>query len=305
MGDIDVQVVASDGNLSVTKNFIILVVDANNPPVLVNNIADQSIDTNDNFSLNSAFYFSDADGDALGYTATLADGSPLPDWLNFDVASKTFSGTTVTADYLGRYDIKIIAAGSMYGLDMYEFSINVLHATNTLSQPVTIVAHHSGGIVQGSDDADGISGSNNGDTIYSGAGDDAIYGYAGDDTIYSGIGTNTINGGAGNDSIHLYRNSTSNTIIYDSILDGIDTIAGFGTSNSVIDLSNVEIDGVGLTRANLKINGTGGDTDINFYDNSGNELQDFGIKLIDLNLGADVVLDQYLNSLIDGGHIVL
>ena len=38
--------------------------------------------------------FTDPDeGDTLTYSATLADGSPLPDWLNFDQATATFSGT--------------------------------------------------------------------------------------------------------------------------------------------------------------------------------------------------------------------
>jgi uncharacterized delta-60 repeat protein len=37
--------------------------------------------------------FTDADGDALTYAATLADGSPLPVWLQFNAATHTFSGT--------------------------------------------------------------------------------------------------------------------------------------------------------------------------------------------------------------------
>jgi VCBS repeat-containing protein len=37
--------------------------------------------------------FSDVDGPAIAYTATLADGSPLPSWLAFDAATRTFGGT--------------------------------------------------------------------------------------------------------------------------------------------------------------------------------------------------------------------
>ncbi len=37
--------------------------------------------------------FSDVDvGDTLTYSATLADGTPLPSWLSFDAATQTFSG---------------------------------------------------------------------------------------------------------------------------------------------------------------------------------------------------------------------
>jgi len=37
--------------------------------------------------------FSDVDGPGITYTATLADGSPLPAWLNFDPDTRTFTGT--------------------------------------------------------------------------------------------------------------------------------------------------------------------------------------------------------------------
>lgn len=39
----------------------------------------------------------DADGDALTFAATLADGSPLPAWLTFDPVTKTFTGTSSSA----------------------------------------------------------------------------------------------------------------------------------------------------------------------------------------------------------------
>ena len=35
----------------------------------------------------------DADSDALTYTATKSDGSPLPTWLGFNASTRTFSGT--------------------------------------------------------------------------------------------------------------------------------------------------------------------------------------------------------------------
>ncbi|HEY0288216.1 MAG TPA: DUF4347 domain-containing protein [Pseudomonas sp.] len=45
--------------------------------------------------------FSDVDaGDTLTYTATLAEGAPLPAWLSFNGATRTFSGTPTTAQNL-------------------------------------------------------------------------------------------------------------------------------------------------------------------------------------------------------------
>ena len=52
--------------------------------------------------------FTDPDGDKLTYTASLADGEPLPSWLRFDRLTKTFSGTPQDAD-VGVLDIKVIA----------------------------------------------------------------------------------------------------------------------------------------------------------------------------------------------------
>ena len=41
--------------------------------------------------------FADVDaGDSLTYTATLANGNPLPSWLTFDANTRTFSGTPMT-----------------------------------------------------------------------------------------------------------------------------------------------------------------------------------------------------------------
>lgn len=63
-------------------------------------IAQQSAKANTPFALTiAANNFYDADGDSLNYSATLADGSPLPAWLQFDPATKTVSGTPKNGDF--------------------------------------------------------------------------------------------------------------------------------------------------------------------------------------------------------------
>ena len=42
--------------------------------------------------------FTDPEGDSLTYTASLSDGTALPAWLSFHVATRTFSGTPQEAD---------------------------------------------------------------------------------------------------------------------------------------------------------------------------------------------------------------
>lgn len=65
----------------------------NHAPVIANAIADQIVQ--EATPLNASFpanAFSDQDGDALTYTAGLANGSSLPSWITFNPATRTFSG---------------------------------------------------------------------------------------------------------------------------------------------------------------------------------------------------------------------
>ncbi|MDD2893964.1 MAG: VCBS domain-containing protein, partial [Halothiobacillaceae bacterium] len=62
-------------------------------------------------NLSGSAVFSDVDfihGDSLSYSATLADGSPLPTWLTFDSLTQTFSGTPGDADG-GELNVSVIA----------------------------------------------------------------------------------------------------------------------------------------------------------------------------------------------------
>ena len=52
--------------------------------------------------------FADADGDTLTYAATLSDDNPLPAWLSFSSATRTFSGTPGHTD-VGVSTIKVTA----------------------------------------------------------------------------------------------------------------------------------------------------------------------------------------------------
>ena len=72
---------------------------ANAAPAAAAAIPDQSAAAGEAFSYavpDDAF--SDADGDPLTYSASLAGGGPLPAWLSFDPASRAFSGTPGPSD---------------------------------------------------------------------------------------------------------------------------------------------------------------------------------------------------------------
>ena len=88
---------------------LIPAVPPNNAPTVANPIADQNITAGNllGFAVSSGV-FTDADGDSLTLSATLADNSALPAWLGFDSAAQTFSGTPAGGD-VGTLSVKVTA----------------------------------------------------------------------------------------------------------------------------------------------------------------------------------------------------
>jgi len=85
----------------------------NDAPTVANAIADQTTLEDGFFSFTiPANTFADADaGDTLTYSATLANGNPLPTWLSFNATTRTFSGTPDDPDN-GTISIKVTATDS-------------------------------------------------------------------------------------------------------------------------------------------------------------------------------------------------
>ncbi|MDA0781250.1 MAG: putative Ig domain-containing protein [Rickettsiales bacterium] len=82
-----------------TEENFIFYQDINFAPQLFEGIKDKNILVGDNleFVISDDAFF-DVEGDNISYTATLADGSDLPDWLTFDPIAKTFQGAPTSFD---------------------------------------------------------------------------------------------------------------------------------------------------------------------------------------------------------------
>lgn len=99
-GTLNIRLTATDGQLSSTRDFTVTYSNDNDRPVVAEAIPDQTWDgPGGAFSYQvPAGTFTDADPNlapntySLTYTATLDNGDPLPSWLNFDAATRTFSG---------------------------------------------------------------------------------------------------------------------------------------------------------------------------------------------------------------------
>lgn len=73
--------------------------------------------------------FNDPDGDSLTFDATLADGSPLPDWLTFDAATGTLSGTPDNGD-VGQLLLRFGATDTEGESAFQEMTLTVLNVND-------------------------------------------------------------------------------------------------------------------------------------------------------------------------------
>ncbi|MEO5340940.1 MAG: putative Ig domain-containing protein [Magnetococcus sp. MYC-9] len=118
-GTLSLQVRATDsaGATADSNVFKITVADLNRPPVLSRSLSGSPVTATQGqpFTLKFAeqsasnAVFTDPDsGDTLRYEATLLSGDPLPGWLRFDAANRTFSGTPGNG-HVGTWEIKLVA----------------------------------------------------------------------------------------------------------------------------------------------------------------------------------------------------
>ena len=121
--------------------FQLTVANVNDAPVVAVALADQVWASGGESALIiPTTTFDDVDlpyGDALVQTATLADGSPLPGWLNFDSLTNTLSGAPDSVD-IGSYSITISVqdrAGAV-AIDTFTLSVMQRNHAPALEAPV-------------------------------------------------------------------------------------------------------------------------------------------------------------------------
>lgn len=82
--------------------------------------------------------FADADEDELSLSASLTDESALPDWLSFDPASHTFSGTPLQAN-VGTISIRVTADDGLEGIvsDDFDITVNNVNDAPVVNQSIS------------------------------------------------------------------------------------------------------------------------------------------------------------------------
>ena len=161
-GFVDIEVTASDGLLSASDIFRLAITPVNDAPLVTVLLPDASVASGSavNYTVASGS-FTEADGDALSYSANLASGAVLPAWLLFNATTRTFTGTP-PSNATGAYDIQVTASdGSLIASDIFRLTVTGLNI---------------------------IIGTNNPDTLNGTAGADQIFGLLGNDSITAGDG---------------------------------------------------------------------------------------------------------------------
>ncbi|MEQ9768954.1 putative Ig domain-containing protein [Pectobacterium versatile] len=131
VGSLTIKVTATDGsNASVSTTFGLTVTNVNDAPVVSTPIPPQNVAQGGGFNFTVPDgTFSDPDGDTLTLSATLANGSPLPNWLRFDPAIGTFSGTPGNAD-VGTLVIRVTATDGSNTSISTSFGLTVTNAND-------------------------------------------------------------------------------------------------------------------------------------------------------------------------------
>ncbi|MEQ1580975.1 MAG: putative Ig domain-containing protein [Steroidobacteraceae bacterium] len=257
-----------------------------------------------------ATLFADADaGDALTYSARLGDGQELPEWLAFDPATRTFSGTPSAAE-AGTRSIAVIATDNGGFSTQALFDLTVVVPTR-----IEGTAARDSIILEGQQQFFEVFGQEGNDLLWGGAGADVLEGGGGDDQVVGGGGDDIVRGGDGNDNLggDSGYGDLGNDLVYGGAGDdrleggpGIDRLYGEDGADTLVGTANIMVEGVLIYGGGSAMFGGAGDDTyrVNSLLDSVTELAGEGRDTVesttDYTLGDNVERLYLLDSAIKG-----
>jgi VCBS repeat-containing protein len=247
--------------------------------------------------------FVDADlGDSLTWSARMADGSELPDWLSFDPSTRRFTGMPARELSGQTYDIEV-SVHDRHGVgarDVFRIELN--------SIGVTIRGTDAGDSLVGTDLDDTIHGQGGDDILDGTEGKDAMAGGLGDDTyLVDNLGDRTLEAaGEGTDTVRASLDWTLAAQVENLVMTGqanlrgtgnesANTLTGNGGSNTLSGLAGNDILD-GAAGADTMLGGEGNDTYV--VDNDGDKVEELlGQGTDAVRASIDYVLPQHVEQL--------
>lgn len=291
------------------------------PPTQIDNFGPAFIFINQtlDYSFGADAFLDDDAGGAITYSAALLDGGVLPAWLQFDAATRTFSGTPVGGDVgVSRVEITASEVDGQSASVIVPFSVldgNRIDGTNASE---TLSGTVDGDLISGFDGndrldgelgIDGILGGAGNDTINGGTGQDVLFGEAGRDNLFGGSDDDNLFGGDGNDRLlgetgddyldggdgddALSGNQGNNTLVGgagdDRITAGNQDLIDAGDGADTINVSSGRVQSLDA--------GAGADS-VTFTVNTGSN-QPSDLQLVTLGSGSDTLTTSYSGSVTD------
>jgi len=132
VGSYTLQLEAKDlAGATVETRFTLIVRNQNDAPFVTQPIPNQTANEDELYQyIIPVGTFTDPDpNDHLTYTVALSEGLPLPDWLTFDPATQTFSGTPTNAD-VGSIIIMVTAQDEALATATTHFTLTVINVND-------------------------------------------------------------------------------------------------------------------------------------------------------------------------------
>jgi Ca2+-binding RTX toxin-like protein len=288
VGTVSIRVTSTDiAGATASDTFDLKVNNVNDAPQVLRASDAASVEEGQPLTYLANAAFADVDaGDALTYSAKLANGSSLPSWLTINGTTGRLAGTP-SIGALGTTDVRVTAKDKAGATATLPVLVTVVAAP-----PQILVGTPSNNILTGKSGDDRLDGKGGADTMRGGLGDDTYVvdnsgdsvvenANAGSDLVESSItysvssrpnvehvvltGTAAINA-TGNGGSNLLRGNAANNTITGS--GGVDVLQGLGGNDTLSDSGGnglvhggAGVDAMtGNSSRQLFIGGTGNDT---------------------------------------------